>query len=434
MADENQTTPKKVTQKKGLPPISPRNNENDDGSKPQVTRRKKKTPAEPVENGHATEDGEKPTPRRRARSATPAGKKEVGGGEEGEDTNVTTPKKKKKKPKAKAEEGEEGLVSDRSAPSVQEDVGGSKTSLIKEDGTPRKKGKKKKVKKAAGGGDTDNFGDSYLAAELQEIKEDIVGIETKEELEEKRQLPFLTSKPILHSQPIDKIFIETNRGFKGYTTAQLTKRAQQEREEKAVIPDQPSRNTMEFGLSTHRVFQTICLFLHGLTAGLGLWQVVVVYILLMNSDRDFLVHYRVLSLPVQCMFYLLFALCSISACDRFDIGNPTRRFVVQALTLQNGAVSIVVYLVGLVLSLSTVDVEDRIHLQNTQPSLWNSTETTSDELFKFTSLNTARGVAAILGWFIIALAPNADRLSKNLHEGDDDILSGELELDQVSPA
>ena len=92
-------------------------------------------------------------------------------------------------------------------------MNGSKTSLIKEDGTPRKRVKKKKVKKPAGDDLGDDLGDSYLASELQEIKEDIVGVTGKEELEEKRQLPFLTSAPILHSQPIDKIFIETNSKF-----------------------------------------------------------------------------------------------------------------------------------------------------------------------------------------------------------------------------
>lgn len=93
-----------------------------------------------------------------------------------------------------------------------QDVGGSKTSLIKGKGTPRKKGKKKKAKKTTEGqGDTDDFGDSYLASELQDIREDVVGMDAKgEEGEEKGQLPFVTSAPILRSQPMDKIFIETN--------------------------------------------------------------------------------------------------------------------------------------------------------------------------------------------------------------------------------
>ncbi|XP_076472014.1 transmembrane protein 237-like [Babylonia areolata] len=438
MADEGNSPPKKlVTKKKDLPPISPRNGEN-----PQPARRKKKKPSETAYNGQISAEADRPAPRRQPRSTTPAGKKASnadGSGGEGSGATTTTPKKLKRKPKAKAEAGdqaEEAPVSDRSATSAQEDMGGSKTSLIKEGGTPRKKGKKKGPKKSSEGqGDRDDLGDSYLASDLQDIKEDVVGMDTNgEEGEEKSTIPFKTSAPILHSQPIDKIFIETNRGFKGYTKAQLTRRAQQEKEEKASEPEQPTKTTLEFGLSTHSVFKTVCLFLHGLTAGLALWQIVVVYILSRHSDQDFLQHYQVLALPVQCVFYLLLALCVISACDRFDVGNPTGRFVMRALTLQNGAVSIVVYLVGLVLSLSTMEVEDRIHLLDKNPMLWNSTQVTDDELTTFRSLNTARGVAAILGWFIIALAPNTDRLSKNLKEGDDDILSGQMELDQVSPA
>ena len=87
-----------------------------------------------------------------------------------------------------------------------QDVGGSKTSLIKADGTPRKKGKKKTAKKASKGqGDPDDLGESYLASELQDIREDVVGLDAKGEEEgggeEKRQLPFVTSAPILQSQP-----------------------------------------------------------------------------------------------------------------------------------------------------------------------------------------------------------------------------------------
>ena len=90
-------------------------------------------------------------------------------------------------------------------------MSGSKTSLIKGDGTPRKKGRKKKKKATEGESGADDMGDSYLASELQEIKEDVVGMDTKgEEGEEKQRIPFKTSAPILHSQAIDKIFIETN--------------------------------------------------------------------------------------------------------------------------------------------------------------------------------------------------------------------------------
>ena len=125
MADEDTLPKKTATKKRTLPPLSPKSNEDGDAGKPQVTRRKKKKPAETVENGHAAGDGDKPTPRRRARSATPTGKKKGGGDGDGneDDTTLTTPKKKKRKPKPKAEGGdqaEEAPVSDRSAASMPE--------------------------------------------------------------------------------------------------------------------------------------------------------------------------------------------------------------------------------------------------------------------------------------------------------------------------
>lgn len=61
-------------------------------------------------------------------------------------------------------------------------------------------------------------------------------------------------------------------------------------------------------------------------------------------------------------------------CFRYDIGNLSRDFVVEALTVQNGAIAIVIYLIALILSLSVVDVEDRIHLRYVEPSLWNYTK------------------------------------------------------------
>ena len=89
---------------------------------------------------------------------------------------------------------------------------GSKTSLIKSDGTPRKK-KKKKAKKAQGTEGEGDAGEDYgdLAAELHDIKEDVVGMDTKDEDEKGKGMhTYQTSAAILQSQPIDKIFFETN--------------------------------------------------------------------------------------------------------------------------------------------------------------------------------------------------------------------------------
>ena len=49
----------------------------------------------------------------------------------------------------------------------------------------------------------------------------------------------------------------------------------------------------------------------------------------------------------------------------------------------------------------------------------------SSELNTWRILNLIRGIGAILGWIIISLKPNTDRLSKNLESADENII-GEL--------
>lgn len=48
-------------------------------------------------------------------------------------------------------------------------------------------------------------------------------------------------------------------------------------------------------------------------------------------------------------------------------------------------------------------------------------------------MNTARGVAAILGWVVLSITCNTDRMAENLREGEDNILGESLELN-TSPA
>ena len=68
----------------------------------------------------------------------------------------------------------------------------------------RKERRRRPKKASKGQGDPDDLGESYLASELQDIREDVVGLDAKGGGgggEEKRQLPFVTSAPILQSQP-----------------------------------------------------------------------------------------------------------------------------------------------------------------------------------------------------------------------------------------
>ncbi|XP_069132588.1 transmembrane protein 237-like [Argopecten irradians] len=378
MADTDPPKKPKRTVKK-LPPLQGEAEEGAEVKK--VVKKKKKKPPEETANG-TTPKSPDGTPRKKKKkpAAKPEGEKEENGDSP---PAKPTPRKKKKKPVAKAE-GEEGDPT--SARSQGEDVVGSKTSLISKEqtGTPKKK-VKKKVKKTTPRKEEDEFLDATLAADLTTIQEDIISPREKtedttrqgeddEEEEEEERRPYSTEGNILKSQPLNKLFIETDSGFKGQNKAKLAKKWAEAEAIKADEAPQVKRTTIELALSTHNGLKTFLLFIHGLTAGISVWHITITYILLFFNYIDFLEHYRILALPVQCMFYILLVLCTVSCCDRFDVGNPNRRFMLQSLTLQTGTISVLIYFAALVISLCTANLEDKMNLYHTNTTfsgLWN---------------------------------------------------------------
>ncbi|RUS70722.1 hypothetical protein EGW08_021513, partial [Elysia chlorotica] len=383
MADETKDATRKITKKKGLPPLSPKEGDEETTIRPTKRRVKKKTvdentPPDSNTTKQTTGDEDKPTPRRR-RKRSPSQTK--GEDVETQPPTETAPRKKKKKPKTQATGEDEDQNTNRTQ---EKDAQGSKTSLIsKEGGTPRKKvaKKKKKVKKAA---PEDEYGESPWAEDLKTLEEDIISGDAQDEAEageeeeemeksgtqksegiKKGPLTFLTA-PVLRSQPLDKIFIETSSRFKGQNKSAIERQRQEEMKR---VPDLtpveiPRATTIDFAIGSHKIFRVVNLFLHGLIAGLLLWQMVIVFALTSSSftDDDFLEHYYRLSMPLQASMYFLLALGTVSACDRFDVGNPTRRFVLRALTMQNGAVAIVFSLAALIINIILIKYDDKMYL------------------------------------------------------------------------
>ncbi len=78
------------------------------------------------------------------------------------------------------------------------------------------------------------------------------------------------------------------------------------------------QNTLEFALSTNKVFRTFTLFCHGILAGFALWQTVMVYALSNHSSGydAILEYYSSLAMPVQATYYMLLVFCTVSVFDR----------------------------------------------------------------------------------------------------------------------
>ncbi|KAI8783702.1 transmembrane protein 237-like [Biomphalaria glabrata] len=435
---------KTITKKKGLPSISTNpDTETVEDSVP-VKRKKRRTPvdADKVEaptTDNRSSNENKPTPRKRRQPTNQATT-----AEESTPVSLTADKPvKKKKPKAASKEPSDATASPSAGEANQTKEGqGSKTSLItRDDDTPRKKQPRKKKKAKKSEAVADEFGDTPWAEDLRTMREDIISADSqvKEEqelgdtVEEKKQpISFITPQ-VLRSQPLDKIFIETSNRFKGQNKSTLS-RQQFVETFRPIEPKPISRTTtIDFAIASHKIFRVVTLFLQGLTAGLSLWHMVMIYVLSSFSSDDFLQHYYRVSMPLHCSYYFLLIILTVSACDRFDLGNPTRRFLLRAFTLQNGAVAIIFSLVALILNVVLIKYDDRMYLYKEFTDLYSSESEKASDISTFQSINTARSAFIILTWLVLSLTPGSDRLGKNLRSGETG-LERDHDLDKVSAA
>lgn len=309
-------------------------------------------------------------------------------------------------------------------------IGSQETLLLQDDKKsetiPIQTIKKKRKRKPQSEVGTLNIG---LATELYELSEDVVPVDDNI----KSYNDTIFTVPVMRSEPASKVFIEKKDGFKARDKAKVTQQRAEARERQqalaaaAVAAGSISKqNTIEFALSTHRIFKIISVFLQGLFAGIALWQIIASYMLLNAGSTTFLTNYYMLASPVQCLFYFLFAVSTVAVLDRYDLARPTRTLFAKSVTLQAGTIAVCFYFIGLVFSLATVFIDERISLYGIDPLLWtNNTqvENTDTYLFQWRILNLIRGITAILGWFVISLRPSTDRLTKNLLSADENFLA-----------
>ncbi|XP_032241891.1 transmembrane protein 237 [Nematostella vectensis] len=221
----------------------------------------------------------------------------------------------------------------------------------------------------------------------------------------------------LPSQPLDIVFIQNRdgHGFRSERKARMTQ-LDSERKDASPVNLGHEQTTAEFAVSVHRAYRSFALFCHGLLAGFALCQCIFVYSLSTHGDTVFLTYYSKLALPVQSLYYMLFALCTVSVFDRYDMANPRSGFFHGLLTRPSRILSISAYLFALVFSISVANIDDRISLHNNPPELWGSKETTS-LLDTWRIINLMRVLGAALGWVLVALQPTKDYTAENLYEG-----------------
>ncbi|ESN99035.1 hypothetical protein HELRODRAFT_162513 [Helobdella robusta] len=218
------------------------------------------------------------------------------------------------------------------------------------------------------------------------------------------------------SQADDKIYIEGSDRFKAKNRLKVDqKRAEElERSQNENMDIYPTILTSQ-AIQIHKIFKTFSLFVSGLFAGIALWQIITSYIMYNNGVDNFLRNHSTLSAPLQCFYYMLFAVCIVYALDRYDITHPSPHFWNKVATFQSGAFCIIIYIIGLIFSLAISNIEYRMTFHQSNSSIIDPNDSrTTNMLYIWQILNLIRGLMAIIGWGIISLKPMTDRLLKAL--------------------
>ena len=109
----------------------------------------------------------------------------------------------------------------------------------------------------------------------------------------------------------------------GFTSSKKSK-VQQRRLEMAAEGDahtdifaaRSPQTTSAFGLATHHSFLTFTLFCQGLFAGVALWHMISVQYFISQGNHILLRQYGKMAKPLESLYYLMFALCTVAAFDR----------------------------------------------------------------------------------------------------------------------
>ena len=126
--------------------------------------------------------------------------------------------------------------------------------------------------------------------------------------------------PLLPTSPVNRVLAAPG-GFTSSKKIQVHKRRMQlaavGSEPTDQPADRPTQTTISFALGSHHIFMTLTLFCQGLFAGVALWHIITIQFMVNISYDNLLSQYTPLAKPLESFYYLLFALCTVAAFDRY---------------------------------------------------------------------------------------------------------------------
>ncbi|XP_032807424.2 uncharacterized protein LOC116941003 isoform X1 [Petromyzon marinus] len=183
-------------------------------------------------------------------------------------------------------------------------------------------------------------------------------------------------------------------------------------------------DTASVAFGADRGFRGLATFSHGFLAGFALWNTVLVSTLSWEPFPFILRFYQPLAYPAQALYYMLLAICMVSALDRAEFARP-QKFFRGMFTMDTSAWLCIVYCLSLLMMLSQAMTNDRICMYQPPADtalgttehlplfLWDEdSERTHLESWRTLILVTA--ILVLLAWFTISVSPSTETTEEML--------------------
>ncbi|XP_043210861.1 uncharacterized protein LOC122375507 isoform X2 [Amphibalanus amphitrite] len=213
---------------------------------------------------------------------------------------------------------------------------------------------------------------------------------------------------------VTKLYIEKGSRF------HAAKRQTATRSAGAAYSKKSQARAVDLALQTQRLFAPLGRLCFGLLAGLTLAHLMFVAALTRDGGRplDFVSHYSPLALPFRAVFFTMSVVCCVAALDRYDVSRASAARLRRSLTLQDGGVTVLLYLAVLAVSTCLAPTDDRLHLyrRNGTAGLWESTAAVRGDCRLMVVLCAVRAGLALLAWLVVAANPALDRVLQHLRQ------------------
>ncbi|RMZ97417.1 transmembrane protein -like [Brachionus plicatilis] len=264
----------------------------------------------------------------------------------------------------------------------------------------------------------------------------------------------LLNQSVTKSVPTDKLFLEVEKKFvekkkEVYEKRQNERLAQlfeDQLKQKQKEEQKYQLNTGKTALYTHKVLRNIFLFFHGLNVGLQFWQTLIAF-LLNVSDLKFevkstilannvftsinfvlLIAFENLSMPLHCLSYFFLTICIVDTMDRVDFTKMNCKYFVKCLSFQNQFWAILLYMIALLISLSTIFIDQPPYLVslNETAILNNSNNPFLENIETYAlgwkSVSVVKAVFSLFGWLIFSIFISYDMTYESLEKREFSIL------------